>query len=168
MTRSRSPSRRRSEVEPFAGLPRRRGGPAMSAVERRASLISGDATTEMSAEPTLNLRFRPRLCENLLQVVLRETTTHQIAPGSIFSTSSGVERPPKLRGDRVFTQPRPQAVAQIARFGATKRSFNDENHFAQQRCSTRVLWPAPGGRCTLLEEWATGSSCTQSPPRRRT
>jgi integrase len=59
MTRSRSRSRRRSEVESVAGLPHRRGGPAMSAVEWRASLISGGATAEMSAEPTLNLRFRP-------------------------------------------------------------------------------------------------------------
>ena len=35
----------------------------------------------------------------------------QIAPGSIFSSSPGVEGPSKLLGNRVFTQPRPTAVA---------------------------------------------------------
>jgi hypothetical protein len=50
----------------------------MSAVEWRASLISGDATTEMSAEPTLKLRFRPKAAVDTLEFISRKRTLKSV------------------------------------------------------------------------------------------
>ncbi len=50
--------------------------------------------------------FGSRLCEKSSRRTSRETLTSQIGPGSTIATSARVERPPKLRYDRLSTQPR--------------------------------------------------------------
>lgn len=58
----------------------------------------------------MNFGNAARLCKNSVRVALCETTTRQIASGSIFWTSPRVERPPNLLGNRVFTLPPAVAV----------------------------------------------------------
>jgi len=53
---------------------------------------------------------RPRLCENSLPKLPTLNSTSQIALYSTIGPSGIPNRPPKTRGFRVFTQPRPIAV----------------------------------------------------------
>lgn len=115
--------------------------------ERRAMRIARGDSVFMSSKRTPYASFRPRPCEDSVRIVLCETATHQIAPGSIFSIAPRVEGPSKLHCRRVFTQPRPRRNPRN-RWPCTPRRLNTATRARPVMLSGTAARPWPQGRYT--------------------